>query len=77
MLIVTVFNTNHFPKNTQMLAELTFIKHWKTVLVFLTITWLIQVKDGKLLDEMAVSVTGLANKVGRADVCHTGAKPIS
>lgn len=43
----------------------------------LTITWLIQVKDGKLLDEMAVSVTGLANKVGWADVCHTGAKPVS
>lgn len=32
--------------------------------------WLIQVKDGKLLDEMAVSMTGLANKVGWADICH-------
>lgn len=26
--------------------------------------WLIQVRDGKLLDEMAVSMTGLATKVG-------------
>lgn len=34
------------------------------------IIWLIQVKDGKLLDEMAVSMTGLANKVGRADICR-------
>lgn len=34
------------------------------------IIWLIQVKDGKLLDEMAVSMTGLANKVGLAEVCH-------
>lgn len=59
-----------------MLAELTFIKHWNFFFL-LTITWLIQVKDGKLLDEMAVSVTGLANKVGWADVCHTGAKPVS
>lgn len=33
--------------------------------------WLVQVKDGKLLDEMAVGITGLANKVGWADVCHT------
>lgn len=31
------------------------------------IIWLIQVKDGKLLDEMTVSFTGLANKVGLAD----------
>lgn len=41
------------------------------------IIWLVQVKDGKLLDEMAVSVTGLANKVGWADVCRNGAKPVS
>lgn len=33
--------------------------------------WLVQVKDGKLLDEMAVGITGLANKVGWADFCHT------
>lgn len=32
------------------------------------IIWLIQVKDGKLLDEMAVSMTGLANKVGLDEV---------
>lgn len=37
----------------------------------LIIIWLIQVKDGKLLDEMAVSMTGLANKVGRADICRS------
>lgn len=35
------------------------------------IIWPIQVKDGKLLDEMAVSMTGLANKVGLAEVCHS------
>lgn len=33
--------------------------------------WLTQVKDGKLLDEMAVSITGLASKVGWAELCHT------
>lgn len=27
-------------------------------------------KDGKLLDEMAVSMTGLATKVGLAVICH-------
>lgn len=27
-------------------------------------------KDGKLLDEVAVSMTGLASKVGWADICH-------
>lgn len=27
-------------------------------------------KDGKLLDEMTVGITGLANKVGWADFCH-------
>uniref|UniRef100_A0A3Q3B7Z3 ADP-ribosylation factor GTPase-activating protein 1 n=1 Tax=Kryptolebias marmoratus TaxID=37003 RepID=A0A3Q3B7Z3_KRYMA len=37
---------------------------------FLTIIWLVQVKDGKLLDEMAVGITGLANKVGWADGCR-------
>lgn len=37
----------------------------------LIIIWLIQVKDGKLLDEMAVGMTGLANKVGRADICRS------
>ena len=36
----------------------------------LMIIWLIQVKDGKLLDEVAVSMTGLASKVGWADICH-------
>lgn len=43
-----------------------------SVLLFelVVIIWLIQVKDGKLLDEMAVSMTGLANKVGLAEVCH-------
>lgn len=37
---------------------------------FLIIIWLIQVKDGKLLDEMAVGITELASKVGLADLCH-------
>lgn len=37
---------------------------------FLIIIWLIQVKDGKLLDEMAVGFTGLAKQVGWADLCH-------
>uniref|UniRef100_A0A8C5G274 ADP-ribosylation factor GTPase-activating protein 1 n=1 Tax=Gouania willdenowi TaxID=441366 RepID=A0A8C5G274_GOUWI len=30
-----------------------------------------KVKDGKLLDEMTVSITGLAHKVGLAECCHT------
>ncbi|KAF3856116.1 hypothetical protein F7725_016839 [Dissostichus mawsoni] len=29
-----------------------------------------KVKDGKLLDEMTLGITGLANKVGGADLCH-------
>uniref|UniRef100_A0A665VU53 ADP-ribosylation factor GTPase-activating protein 1 n=1 Tax=Echeneis naucrates TaxID=173247 RepID=A0A665VU53_ECHNA len=33
-----------------------------------------KVKDGKLLDEMTVSITGLASKVGWADLCHDAKK---
>lgn len=69
-MITSVLNTNHFffqtmefcsryvAFNKQMQIEFACIRF------FLIIVWLIQVKDGKLLDEMAVSVTGLANKVG-------------
>lgn len=36
-----------------------------------------QVRDGKLLDEMTVSISGLANKVGWADVCHAAPRKTS
>lgn len=64
-------NYNHFSHNQKIIvAYATFslanlFGCTKLFRLFLIIIWLIQVKDGKLLDEMAVSFTGLANKVGQ------------